>query len=190
LAECPDPQLGSFLEEIAAHAALGGWTVIASALRSRFPLGMEKILQLARHFIVQADAWFACDCFGERVLGQALVNEFDTVLQILSSWRFDQNRWIRRSVGVAGHFWAKRARGALQQSARAVELMAFFKPLLNEPQIDAAKGTGWALKTLGRSYPQALFNFLNDSKSGNFSPVILRKALKFLPKEMRTAISH
>jgi len=190
LVECPAPKLEFFLNEIAAHGTLGGWTVIASALRSRIPQDMGKVVDLARGFIIQADAWYACDCIGERVLGQALVNEFETALKIFSPWRVDPNRWVRRSVGVAGHFWAKRSRGTPELSAKAKDLMMFYEPMLAENQIDAAKGTGWALKTLGRYYPHELSEFLNRNKSRKISSVIVRKALKFLPEEMKEANSR
>ncbi len=187
LSDCPENKLDPFLKEIAAHASIGGWTVIASVLRQRLPREMPRVLDLTRGFIIQADAWFACDCFGERVLGQALVNEFEKALTAFSSWQIDQNHWVRRSVGVAGHLWAKRARGALVLTPKAIKLLQFYEPMLSEQQIDAAKGVGWALKTLGRFYPEVLFKFLDANRGRKISSVILRKAQNFLPEIMTTA---
>lgn len=186
LSNCPGTKMDIFLDEIASHATIGGWTVIASALRSSLSQEMQKVINLTYGFIIRADTWYACDCFGERVLGQALVDEFDTALKVFSAWRIDKNRWVRRSVGVAGHLWAKRSSGAMDLAPQTVELLKFYEPLLAEQQIDAAKGVGWALKTLGRYYPEALFNFLHEYGGRTISPIILRKALKFLPENLRT----
>lgn len=188
LAQHPASKLDPFLAEIAAHATIGGWTVIASALRARIPVDLAGVLDRTRGFIIQADTWYACDCFGERVLGQALVDQFEPVLQLLSRWRVDENRWVRRSVGVAGHFWGKRTKGALEYLPQAGELLNFYKPMLEEPQLDAAKGVGWALKTFGRYYPHILTKFLKDNRIGSITAVIRRKALKFLPEDKKAQL--
>ena len=188
LAECPAAELDPFLSEVAAHATIGGWTVIASALRARIPVDLAGTLDWARGYIIKADTWYACDCFGERVLGQAVVDQFQPALRLLSPWRADANRWVRRSVGVAGHLWAKRTRGADEYLSQAVELLNFYRPMLEERQFDSAKGVGWALKTLGRYYPEVLLNFLKENGNISIAAVIRRKALKFMPEDKKVQL--
>jgi 3-methyladenine DNA glycosylase AlkD len=190
LALCPVDMLDPFLDEIASHATIGGWTVIASALRPRIQDDLAGTLEKTIRFIIRADTWYACDCFGERVLGQALVDTFSRSLPLLSPCRMDVNRWVRRSVGVAGHFWAKRAKGSEQSLAQAAELLDFYTPMLEDHQIDAAKGVGWAFKTMGRYYPDLVVYFLADHEDGAIAAVIRRKALKFLPEKMKAKLKQ
>lgn len=190
LAESPINKLDPFLAEIAAHVTIGGWTVIASALRTRISVDLAGSLERTYRFIIQADTWYACDCFGERVLGQAVVDQFEAALSLLSRWLTDENRWVRRSVGVAGHLWAKRAKGAEKYRTQAADLLDFYIPMLEERQIDAAKGVGWAFKTLGRYYPQVLINFLNEHSNARLTAVIRRKALKFLTEAMKSQLKR
>jgi 3-methyladenine DNA glycosylase AlkD len=188
LADCPAAKLDLIQNEIAAHATIGGWTVIASALRACLKVDLAGTLSKTHAFIIRADVWYACDCFGERVLGQAMVEQFQAALRLLSSWRSDENRWVRRSAGVAGHLWAKRTKGAEEYHLQAAELLNFYKPMLEERQLDAAKGVGWALKTLGRYYPDSLIKFFNENRNTCITAVINRKALKFLPEEKKAQL--
>ena len=188
LAKCPVVKLDPFLDVISVQATIGGWTVIASVLRARISADLPGVLERTHGFIIQADTWYACDCFGERVLGQAMVDQFQAALRLLSSWRKDENRWVRRALGVAGHLWAKRAKGVDEYHVEVEELLAFYCSMLEERQIDAAKGVGWALKTLGRYYPEAVSNFLHKNNYRSIAPVIRRKALKFLPEKMKAQL--
>jgi 3-methyladenine DNA glycosylase AlkD len=188
-ADYPFPKLDPFLDEIASHASIGGWTVIASALRSEIPTDIKGTLERTRAYIIQADVWYACDCFGERVLGQALVDQFDSGLALLSLWRTDANRWVRRSIGVGGHLWAKRANGLGEYNAQALQLLDFYRPMLNERQFDAAKGVGWAIKTLGRYFPQEVYGFLVKNRSVRVTPIVMRKALTYLPNQIKSRLT-
>jgi len=50
--------------------------------------------------------------------GPALVARFNKALPELSPWRRDENCWVRRMVGVAVHFWAKRSAARLSYPSR------------------------------------------------------------------------
>lgn len=187
ISTAPREKLGPFLEKIAAQKTEGGWVVIASALKPSLATELENVLQLSRQYIIAADIWYACDIFGERVLGNALVDHFDEGLDRLDAWRSDENRWVRRSLGVAGHYWAKRTKSDRVLNKQAQMLLAFFEPMLAEANTDAAKGVGWALKTMSRYRPTLIHDYLraqslNDRK---IAPRIRGKALKFLPEPMK-----
>ena len=177
-----------FLNRIATGHTMGGWVVIGTALGQRLAEHMEGALARCRDYIITADVWYGADSLAERVPGPALLADFDRALALLSSWRKDDNPWVRRAVGVGVHFWAKRSRGATAQRARAKKLLGFLEPLFEEKHKDAVKGIGWGLKTLGRYFPEQVTPWLTiqiHEKSRTCRAVMLRKALTYLPDELK-----
>jgi 3-methyladenine DNA glycosylase AlkD len=188
----PAPAVNDLLEEIAARKTEGGWVVIASALRQRLECDPADAFARCRAYIVAADVWYGADIPGERVPGPALVDHFDVALPLLAPWRADENRWVRRAVGVAVHFWAKRSRGAPEQAGRAQALLNFLTPLFEEWEMDAAKGVGWGLKTLGRYYPECVTGWLAEQivqRQCRHRAVIRRKALTYLSDAQRARLT-
>lgn len=177
-----------FLDSIAADKSMGGWVVIASALGRLCTDDPVIAFAQCRRYVEQAGIWYAADIFGERVPGPALVADFPTALQLLDPWRSDGDRWIRRTVGVAAHYWAKRSKGAAELQPRARELLRFLEPMFSEWEIDAVKGVGWGLKTLGRHYPDLLAAWLPGQITQRHRTLMLRKALTYMPKDMRQTI--
>jgi len=176
------------LDAIAAQGSEGGWVVIASALRERLPASLAPALEAARRYIMQAQVWYACDSLGERVPGEALVAQFQPALDCLAAWRADEDEWVRRATGVAGHFWFKRAHGKSEFKKQARALLEFYSPMLEEHCFNAAKGVGWALKTAGRYYPDVAAGWLEEEwllKKRQPAAVIRRKALLYLPPEYK-----
>ena len=181
------------LRAIGKQRSEGGWVVIASALRERLPRNLAGTLEASRGYIAQAAVWYGCDILGERVPGPALVAQFQASLEILSGWRGDPDAWVRRALGVAGHFWAKRSRGLPGSEAQAQALLDFFSPMLEEKDYDAAKGVGWALKTCGRYYPEVCMAWLEEQllrQGRRPAAIVKRKALKFLPADFKRKIEN
>ncbi len=184
----PLPAVNGFLERIAAARTEGGWVVIGSALRRQLDRDLAGAFARCRTFVIAADIWYATDIFGERVPGPALVTDFHSALALLAPWREDANRWVRRTVGVAVHFWAKRSRGAPERADKAETLLAFLEPLFEEWDMDAVKGVGWGLKTLGRHYPDLVADWLAEQvvrRHRRHRALMLRKALTYLSDEQR-----
>ncbi len=177
-----------FLDEIAAGGTMGGWVVIGSALGQHLADDPEGAFAHCRRYVAQAGIWYAADIFGERVPGPALVADFEHALHLLDPWRRDRDRWVRRTVGVAIHFWAKRSKGAEELRPQAKELLSFLEPMFSEWEIDAVKGVGWGLKTLGRHYPELLAAWLPRQVGRRHRALMLRKALNYLPQEMRQIV--
>ena len=151
-------------------------------------MGYEGAFARCRAFIVGADAWYATDILGERVPGPGLVAHFQPSLEQLAPWREDGNRWVRRAVGISVHFWAKRSRGAAQRVPQAQALLNLLEPLFAEWDMDAVKGVGWGLKTLGRYYPDPVADWLAQQvvhRRQRCRTLMLRKALTYLPDEQR-----
>jgi 3-methyladenine DNA glycosylase AlkD len=177
-----------FLDRIAASREMGGWVVIGAALREQLPRDLNGVFARCRNYITQADVWYATDILGERVPGPALVTEFGPALKLLVSWRADDNAWIRRTVGVAVHFWAKRSRSSKES---AETLLSLLEPMFEESRVDAVKGVGWGLKTLGRYYPTLVADWLDEQvakRRRRPRALMLRKATMHLPAELRDRI--
>ena len=90
--------------------------------------------------------------------------------------------------GVAVHFWAKRTRGESAHMLIAADILRFLEPLLEEKDMRAAKGVGWGLKTMGRSYPETTAAWLREQLHGKGRKpiaVVRRKELKFLPGDLK-----
>ena len=108
----PLEPVNAFLDRIAAERTEGGWVIIGKALGQQLARDPVGAFARCHDFIIAADVWYGADILGERVPGPALVADFQPSLALLAPWREDTNAWVRRTVGVAVHFWAKRSRGA------------------------------------------------------------------------------
>lgn len=188
LADASPQAVDLLLQRIAAEGAMGGWPVIGSALSVRLEVDMPGAFAHCRDFTIQGDVWYATDILGERISGPGLVTGFPQALSLLAPWRDDANRWVRRSLGVAAHLWAKRAHGDPGKTTQAEALLAFLEPLFSERDLDAVKGVGWGLKTLGRYYPDFQASWLRRQVfelERPHSRLMLRKAVTYLPPEQR-----
>jgi hypothetical protein len=185
----PLPAVNAFLEQVAATKTEGGWVVIGRALGQQLRRDAPGAFARCRAFVIGADVWYATDILGERVPGLALVTDFQTGLSLLTSWREDSSAWVRRTTGVAVHLWAKRSRGAAEYVGRAKELVAFLDPMFEERDINAIKGIGWGLKTLGRYYPDLVTDWLGEQivhRQRRCRALMLEKALTYLSEDRRT----
>jgi hypothetical protein len=184
--------LTPFLNQIAANKAEGGWVIIASALRQHITSERTTAFELARGYIIAADIWYAPDILGERVPGPSLVENYELTIPLIEPWRNDSNRWIRRTVGIVIHFWAKRSRGKAEFASLASQLLEFIGPMFEEQDMDAVKGVGWGVKTMGRNYPELTTDWLVQQLVSQKRPhraLMLRKALTYLSDEQRARIT-
>jgi len=120
-----------------------------------------------------------------------LLVDFKATLEHIAPWRHDNNRWVRRSVGVAVHFWAKRAHGAQELTDRARTLLDFLEPMFEERTTDAIKGIGWGIKTIGKHYPEPTTGWLVEQVAVRRRPyraLMLRKSLTYLSEEQRARV--
>ncbi|NMB56264.1 MAG: DNA alkylation repair protein [Leptolinea sp.] len=187
--QTPDT-LDPFLERIAANRSMGGWIIIASALRQQSRVDLPGALERCRRYVIRADVWYAADSFAERVAGHALVEQFSPAISILAQWRNDPSVWVRRVVGVAVHYWAKQARGDPARLPEVNVLLDFLAPMFGEREMDAVKGIGWGLKTLGRYYPDAVDAWLSVQVDRPHRALMQRKAARYLPAGLREQFSR
>jgi hypothetical protein len=57
--------------------------------------------------------------------------------------------------------------------------------MFEEWEMDAVKGVGWGLKTLGRHYPDLVADWLAQQVGRRHRALMLRKALTYLSNEQR-----
>jgi hypothetical protein len=177
---------------VAADRTEGGWVVVASALRQQLERDAKGAFVRCRDLIVAGDIWYAADILGERVPGPALLSQFEPALALLAPWREDSDRWLRRTVGIAVHFWAHRTQGRAEHGPQAASLLSFLEPMFEERDIDAVKGVGWGIKTLGRYYPALTATWLEQQVVERRRPhrtLMLRKAVAYLPAEQRARLA-
>jgi len=189
----PLEAVNDFLQQIASGRTEGGWVVIGSALRKQLDRDPAGALDRCHKFIVAADLWYGTDILGERVPGPAIVSDFYPSLARFAPWRVDSNRWVRRALGVAVHFWAKRKRGAVVYTPQAEKILEFLEPMFEEREVDAVKGIGWGLKTLGRYYPELVTDWLEFQvveKQRPHRALMLHKATTYLSKEQRARVGE
>lgn len=177
-----------FLEQLAARRTMGGWVVIASALRQQMTRDLPGAFERCRSYTIAADAWYATDIFGERVPGPALAAHFEPCLALLAPWRDDPDHWIRRMVGVAVHYWAKQAKGRPGFQPQVLALLDLLVPMFTERDVEAIKGVGWGLKTLGRYYPDLAADWLIQQAARPHRALMMRKAITYLPPESRLRV--
>jgi 3-methyladenine DNA glycosylase AlkD len=175
----------SFASRIAADRTEGGWVVIGAILREQIERDPTSAFQHCRKYIISANVWYGTDILGERIPGPALVNNFETALALLAPWRADTNAWVRRAVGVAAHFWAKRSRGEAALTPQAGQLLDLLEPMFTEWEMDTVKGVGWGLKTLGKYYPDLVADWLSWQIHRKHRTIMVRKAITFLPANVK-----
>jgi len=191
LVDLPQDNIYTFLDRLASDRYMGAWVVIGSALGAQLDRDFNGALSRCKKYIILSDAWYGADILGERVPGPALCSDFNNALNILSAWRIDSNRWVRRAVGVSVHYWAKKSKGSKLQTKRAVELLNFIAPIFTEWEMDAAKGIGWGLKTMGKFYPDNLTNWLMEILSDQqlrYRAIMVRKSITYLPESNKVEI--
>ena len=188
----PGRELTAFLDRIAADRTEGGWVVIGRALGQQLERDLAGAFDRCWCHIIAGDVWYCADILAERVSGPALVAHFGPAVDLLTPWRQDDNVWVRRAVGVAVHFWAKRSRGVLELRHQAEALLGLLKPMFEEWEMDSVKGVGWGLKTLGRHYPDLVADWIATEIVPNqrrHRALMLRKALTYLSPQQR-AVSY
>jgi len=174
-------------DEIQKDNRMGGYVIIGKALSVLLDIDLQLCLLKAREYLIKGDRWYVCDILGERVYGQALLRNFEETLPHLERFSRDQNRWVKRSVGVAVHSFVKRTHNDKERIKRLLELLSL---QIEEKDTSAIKGIGWGLKTIGKYQPQLLEKYLRITlESKRMSKLMLRKAATYLKPDVKEELS-
>ena len=176
------------LDRMISRGSVGYYVIVGSALAQRLGSNMATCLEKTAEYIVIGENWTKCDSIAERVWGEALVCNFPRAYKHLARMRDRDNRWIRRAVGVAVHYFAKRRPSATTELRKLLALLA---PELGEREYDAIKGIGWGFKTIGKYQPKLLTRFLeNNVKRAHPTKLMLKKATTYLPARTKRQLAN
>lgn len=183
-----EPQkLLAFFDRLVETRKMGGYVIAGHGLIAINDVDLPLSFARSRRYIVRGDAWYVVDIIGERPLGHGLLVYFDEAVGLLEDFVEDTNPWVRRSVGVAVHFFAKRVR---DDPVRIRRLLALLAPQIEEQDTSVLKGVGWGLKTIGRYYPNLLVTFLHHQlMTKHPRKLLLRKATTYLDRARKKAIA-
>jgi len=170
-------------DEIVATDKMGGYVIVGQALAAFLETELEASISRATEIIAEGQKWYVCDIVGERVLGQALVAHFDSTLTILEQMTSIEDQWVRRSIGVAVHFFAKRRPKDVERMMRLLSLLSL---LIEDKRVNIVKGVGWGLKTIGKYQPKLVEEYLQETiKMKRISKLMLRKAATYLDEKTK-----
>jgi 3-methyladenine DNA glycosylase AlkD len=170
-------------DEIIAKDKMGGYVIVGQALAAFLETELEASIRKAAEIIAEGQKWYVCDIVGERVLGQALIAHFDSAISVLEQMTVLEEQWVRRSIGVAVHFFAKRRPEDRERVRRLMELLSL---LIEDKRVFVVKGVGWGLKTIGKYQPKLVEDYLQETmKTKRISKLMLRKAATHLDEKTK-----
>jgi len=176
----------SFFDQLSSAKYMAGYVIIAQALIPLLNVNINLCFDKAKAYLLEGDEWYVCDIIGERVLGYAIFQHFQYALPLFEAYNKDDNHWVRRSVGVATHFFAKKSKNDEDIARNVLELLT---PQLTETDIRVIKGVGWGLKTIGRYYPELLVDYMKEHiQNKKISAVIIRKSVTYLDEALRNEV--
>jgi 3-methyladenine DNA glycosylase AlkD len=165
-------------DEIVATYKMGGYVIVGQALAQFLETELEASIRKAAEVVVKGQEWYVCDIVGERVLGQALVDYFEPAILLLEQMVALEDQEVRRSIGVAVHFFAKRRPAEAERLRRLLSLLSL---LIEDKRVFVVKGVGWGLKTIGKYQPKLVEEYLQEILgTKRVSKLMLRKATTYL----------
>jgi 3-methyladenine DNA glycosylase AlkD len=183
----PRKYFGVF-DEIVATAKMGGYVIVGQALAALLETELEASIRKAAEIVAEGKEWYVCDIVGERVLGQALVAHFEPAVSLLERMTVMEDQEVRRSIGVAVHFFAKRRPGDAERMKRLLHLLSL---LVEDKRVFVMKGVGWGLKTIGKHQPKLVEDYLRQTmRTKRISKLMLRKATAYLDEGTKRELAE
>jgi 3-methyladenine DNA glycosylase AlkD len=148
----------AFLDEIVALDEIGSYTITGKLLQLRIEKNLSESLKKAEEYIITADKWYACDIIGERVFGFSLLKYPDKIIPVLKKLSKHRDKWMVRSIGVAGHYAIKKG---LDKATTEI-LFKLLLSLSNTTDFHTKKGIGWAAKTTSKFHPDIIKKYKKE----------------------------
>ncbi len=178
----PSRYFGVF-DTIIASDKMGGYVIVGQALSAFLETELEASINKATETVTKGQKWYVCDIVGERVLGQALVDYFESAIPVLTRKTALEEQEVRRSIGVAVHFFAKRRPKDIERMKQLLQLLAF---MVEDRRVFVVKGVGWGLKTIGKHQPKLVEDFLKEIlETKRISKLMLRKATTYMDEKTK-----
>ena len=95
---------------------------------------------------------------------------------------------VRRSIGVAVHFFAKRRPEEAESLRRLLHILSL---LIEDKRVFVVKGVGWGLKTIGKYQPKLVEEYLQEVLgTKRISKLMLRKASTYLDEKTKEKLAN
>jgi 3-methyladenine DNA glycosylase AlkD len=135
------------------------------------------LLPLYERMIREGAWWDLVDEIATHVMGALWLAHPEIIAPLMDRWIEDEDLWIRRTAII----------GQLKNKKRTDEtrLFAYCRRCAPETDFFIRKAIGWALREYSKTSPDAVSDFI-DSDGDRLSPLSLREAKKYLPKEVRS----
>lgn len=154
----PEQQHIQFLDKVTALHTIGGNVLAGMILQLRLGKHFKESFSKAIEYIIAGNEWYVCDIIGERVMGHALLTMPEEALPALRKLAKHEDKWIVRSVGVAGHYAVKK--GLKKQYAD--EMFCLLLSLCTTTEFHTKKGVGWAAKTIAKFHPDIIEKYNSE----------------------------
>jgi hypothetical protein len=148
----PQPEQLAVVEKLADYVQDGSSVIAGKILQLRLPHNLPEAFKQATHNIIKGDAWTHCDHIGERVFGHGALTHFDEALPHLTTLLQHDNQWVRRAVGVAGHYATKKG----LPTTSVEPLLDLLMTQANSKNYEVQRGVGWGLKTIAKFHPHLM----------------------------------
>jgi len=147
----------SITDQITGLKEIGSYILAGIMLQKMLAKQYDKAIAKAVEYIIAGNKWYVCDIIGERVMGYALLTKPEQTLPVLRRLAKHDDKWIVRSVGVAGHYAIKK--GLSKEYVQ--ELFELLLSVSNTTDFHTKKGIGWAAKTTAKFHPDIIAKYKN-----------------------------
>ncbi len=146
----------------------------AHRLKKRY--GAEDMGRFERWMDDHVKGWGACDDLCTHALGE-LVYQYPELVPKVEAWTSSDNMWKRRGAAVVMVYCVHR--GEYLDSVFSIA-----DALLRDEEDLVLKGYGWMLKVASCKYPEAVYDYVLENKTG-MPRLALRYAVEKMPEDMR-----
>lgn len=159
----------------------GVWDIMSIVLYStekRFRKADKKQLFIRLvSFLDRVDNWAHSD-FISSLFGKLAAHLEDDILALMRRWNTSKKSWERRQSVVIISYYLRNKK----QSVGFHELVALVTPLHADTDYFVQKGVGWALRDLGKKYPDEQLAYLNEFVCDLSAPAYATAVEKIKPE--------
>ncbi len=130
----------------------GSNVIIGKMLWMHLPERLEPAVWQAAQYISEGTEWFVSDLIGERVFGNALLQDTEKTLEVLKKLSNHTSNLVVRAIGAGAHLAIKR--GLDEERTEEVFRLLLSLALSKDKQVKS--GIGWAAKTTARFHPSII----------------------------------
>lgn len=144
----------------------------------------EEVVTRTKEYIILSSHWSSSDTFADKTFNRMFEERFNYILEVLKEWARDKNDWIRNTAAFAVHAPAERK---ILDREQFIESLSVLDLVMDDPAKNVEKKAAWALKVMGKYYPDETYTFLdkwakNDNKATKW---IIKNSVKYLDDERK-----